>query len=197
MERQSSSRSQLGYAAFIFVIVLDYILRLSLDNVNDRGLRIQAGRSRRDLAEYRITGLVEDAEASLQSLEKAVALVRLYCNESKTEYISSTKNYYNLKSLSGANIKRAEDLKYLGSLIMDSKKTGQRATSFKSSGNQIYKKIINSSCFGILLYGAETWTLKQSTQRQLEGTYRVYKKKSPVLSHSIHHSSLHFAPKQR
>ena len=32
-------------APFTFIIVLDYILRLSLDNLNDRGLQIQARRS--------------------------------------------------------------------------------------------------------------------------------------------------------
>ncbi|XP_060769350.1 uncharacterized protein LOC132876101 [Neoarius graeffei] len=89
-------------APFIFVIVLDYIFRLSLDNLNVRGLQIQPRHY--DLA--LITELVEDAEALLQSLEKAAALIGLYCNESKTEYINTTESSHNLKSLSGPNIKR-------------------------------------------------------------------------------------------
>ncbi|XP_060769364.1 tripartite motif-containing protein 16-like [Neoarius graeffei] len=39
-------------APFIFVIVLDYILRLSLDNLNVRGLQIQPRHSRRHLAQH-------------------------------------------------------------------------------------------------------------------------------------------------
>ena len=81
-------------APFIFIIVPDYILLLSLDNLNDRGLQIQPRRSRRHPAQHLtdldfaddlalITEQVEDAEALLQSLERAAALIGLYCNESK------------------------------------------------------------------------------------------------------------------
>ena len=112
-------------APFIFVIVLDYILRLSLDNLNDRGLQIQPRRSRRHPAHHLTdldfaddlaltTELVEDAEALLQSLEKAAALIGLYCNESKTEYINTTESSHNLKSVSGANIKEHEISNILG-----------------------------------------------------------------------------------
>ena len=115
-------------APFIFIIVLDYILRLPLDNLNDRGLQIQPRRSRRHPAQHLtdldfaddlalITELVEDAEALLQSLERAGALIGLYCNESS----------HNLKSLSGGTIKRVQDIKYLGAWIMDSE------NDFKSS----------------------------------------------------------------
>ena len=63
-----------------------------------------------------------DAESLLQSLEESEALVGLYCNEGKTEYISSSSDTSELKSLSGKTIKRVEDFKYLGAYIMDSRK---------------------------------------------------------------------------
>ena len=118
-------------APFIFIIVLDYILRLSLDNLNDRGLQIQPRRSRRHPAQHLtdldfaddlalITELVEDAEALLQSLERGAALIGLYCNKSKTEYINTTESSHNLKSLSGGTIKRVQDITYLGAWIMNS-----------------------------------------------------------------------------
>ena len=83
---------------FIFMIVLDYILCLSFENLNNGGLQIQPRHSRRHLAQHLtdldfaddlafITELVEDAEALLQSLERVATLIGLYCNESKTEYI--------------------------------------------------------------------------------------------------------------
>ena len=72
-----------------------------------------------------ITELVEDAEALLQSLERAAALIGLYCNESKTEYINTTESSHNLKSLSGGTVRRVQDFKYLGAWIMDSEKDFQ------------------------------------------------------------------------
>ena len=110
-------------------IVLDYVLRLSLDPLNNRGLQIRPKRSRRHPAQHLtdldfaddlalITELVEDAEALLQSLEKAAALIGLHCNENKTEYINTGENYRFLKSLSGVNLKR-EDRRFQISWIVD------------------------------------------------------------------------------
>ena len=65
---------------------------------------------------------MEDAKAVLQLLGKAAALIGLHCNEYKTEYINTSENYRNLKSLSGVNFKRVEDFKYLGSWVMKSEK---------------------------------------------------------------------------
>ena len=74
-------------APFIFIIVLDYILRLSLDNLNDRSLQIQARRSRRHPAQH-LTDLdfaddlalitVEDAEALLVSRKGSCANSTLF-----------------------------------------------------------------------------------------------------------------------
>ena len=78
-------------APFLFIVVLDYVLRLSLDNMNEKGLEI---RSRRHLTKHLtdrdfaddlalITEAVLDAESLLSSLENAAALVGLYCNVRK------------------------------------------------------------------------------------------------------------------
>ena len=61
-----------------------------------------------------VTELVEDAEDLLQSFEKAAALTGLHCNMNKTDYINTGENHRGMKSLSGVNIKRVEDFKYLG-----------------------------------------------------------------------------------
>ena len=180
-------------APFIFIIVLDYILRLSLDNLNDRGLQIQARRSRRHPAEHLIDLdfafdlaliTVEDAEALLQSLERAAALIRLYCNESKTEYITTTESFHSLKYLLGGTIKRVQDFQYLAAWIMDSEKDFKVRKSLAwAACNKLpklwhsnlpneYKVSLSQSLVGpVLLYGAETWTLTQTTQKRLNGTY--------------------------
>ena len=197
MERQSSSRSQLGntLTPFLFIIVLDYILRLSCDNLSDRGLQIQPRHSRRHPAQHLtdldfaddlalITELVEDAEALLESLERAVVPIGLYCNESKTEYINTTRSSHNLKSLSGGNIKRVQDFKYLGAWIMESEKDFKVRKSLAWAACNKLQKLWHSNLPNeykvflfqnlvepVLLYGAETWTLTQATHKRLEGTY--------------------------
>ena len=180
-------------APFIFIIVFDYILRLSLDNLNDRGLQIHPRRSRRHPAQH-LTDLdfafdlalitVEDAEALLQSLERAAALIRLYCNERKTEYITTTESFHSLKSLLGGTIKRVQDFQYLAAWIMDSEKDFKVCKSLAwAAYNKLqkvwhsnlpneYKVFLSQSLVGpVLLYGAETWTLTQTTQKRLDGTY--------------------------
>ena len=131
------------------------------------------------------TELVEDAEALLQSLEKAAAFIGLYCNESKTEYIyciNTTESSHNLKSLSGANIKRAQHFKYLGSWIMESEKDFKVRKSLAWAACNKLQKLwhsILSRDYKVFLFQylvkpvllAETWTLTQTTQRRLDGPY--------------------------
>ena len=120
-------------APFLFIIVLDYILRLSLDNMQEKGIQLHPRRSSRHPAQH-LTDLdfaddlaliaesVKNAEALLQSLEDVAAQIGLHCNEGKTEYITNSTDPPELKSLSGATIKRVDDFKYLGAYIMDSQK---------------------------------------------------------------------------
>ena len=120
-------------APFLFIIVLDYALRTSLDNNNTLGLLIKERNGSRQPAQY-LTDLdfaddlaitaesVSNAESLLQSLEEAASAVGLICNETKTEFITTSATPPPLKARSGRLIKRVEDFKYLGSFIMDSNK---------------------------------------------------------------------------
>ena len=120
-------------APFMFIIVLDYVLRLSFNTINDKGLQIHHPRcSRRQPATHitdlnfadniaLVSDLVTNAEALLHSVEDAASLVGLHCNETKTEVISSTPNN-SFRSLAGKSIKQVEDFKYLGSFVMNSEK---------------------------------------------------------------------------
>ena len=119
-------------AAFLFTVVLDYVLRISLDNNNNKehGLLLKSRQSSRHPAQHLtdlnfaddlalISQSIKDAESLLQSL-KAAATQRLHCNEGKTEFITTFPRPFDLKSLNVSTIKRLEDFKYLGSHIMDS-----------------------------------------------------------------------------
>ena len=88
--------------------------------MNEKGLQLHPRKSRRHPAQHLTdldfaddltlaTEAVSDAESLLQSLEESATLVGLYCNEGKTEYIRTSSDTSELKSLSGKTIKRVED----------------------------------------------------------------------------------------
>ena len=103
-------------APFLFIIVVDYVLGMSVDTINDKGYQLNPKRSSRYPAKYLtdtdfaedialICQSLENAQALLQSLEQASNCVGLYLNESKTEYINkcTTNNDHTIKTLNNAS----------------------------------------------------------------------------------------------
>ena len=182
-------------APFLFILVLDYALRTSLDQNNTLGLLLKKRNGSRNPAQY-LTDLdfaddlaliaesISNTELLLHSLEEACSAVGLICNESKTEFISTSSNQDSLKASSGRDLKRVEDFKYLGSFIMDSNKDFKtRKAMAWVACNKLDKiwlsnlhRSININLFGatiepILMYGSETWTLTSKQQKRLDGNY--------------------------
>ncbi|XP_066928664.1 uncharacterized protein [Clytia hemisphaerica] len=71
-----------------------------------------------------ISSTLEDAQNLLITLESAANCTGLYLNESKTEYLTLNVNESsdNIKTISGTNLRKVEDYKYLGSYISSSEK---------------------------------------------------------------------------
>ena len=77
-------------APFLFILVVDYILRMSVDQIPDKGLEVQPRRSSRYPARHLtdadfadddlalISGSLANAQSLLSSLEKAANCVGLY-----------------------------------------------------------------------------------------------------------------------
>ena len=185
-------------APFLFIMVVDYILRMSLDTQKEKGLLLKARTSSRHPAEYitdtdfaddisLISGSLQNAQDLLLSLEKAANCVGLYLNESKTEYmINSTKTYdtYEMKTINGYILKLVNDYKYLGSYISSSfKDFNTRKGMAWSACNDLHRiwvsdlhvnmkiDIFKTLIEPILLYGSETWTLTSKQQQRVDGTY--------------------------
>ena len=103
-------------APFLFILVLDYVLRISLDSNNNLGLLLSSRQGSRRPAQH-LTDLdfaddlaliaesIKNAETLLQSLEEAAAAVGLLYDETKTEFISTSTSSDTIRSLSGAPIK--------------------------------------------------------------------------------------------
>lgn len=182
-------------APFLFILVLDYVLRISLDTSSHKGILLKAKQSSRnpdlfltdldfadDLA--LISESIKHAEELLHSLETAASQVGLYCNEGKTEFLSSSNNDDQLFSLNNVPINRVNDFKYLGSFISDSEKDFKvrKALAWKACNklNRIWQsnlpvnlklQTFQTLVQPILLYGSETWTMTKVMEKSLDGHY--------------------------
>ena len=86
-------------APFLFIIVLDYVLRLSLGTINDKGLQVHPRRSRRQPATHitdldfaddiaLVSDLVTNAEALLHSVEDAPSRTPLQRNQNRSDFFN-------------------------------------------------------------------------------------------------------------
>ena len=114
-------------APFLFVICLDYVLRISIDKCNECGLILELARSRRfhtkkiadaDYADD--LALLSDnsynAQKLLHILEKSAAFIGLHVNATKTEYMCYNQDGA-IETLSKTLLKKDDDFVYLGSNI--------------------------------------------------------------------------------
>lgn len=185
-------------APFLFIIVLDYVLRISLDNNKHKGIKVKPRKSSRFPAIHEtdvdfaddlalLANSLTHAQDLLISLETAANSVGLYLNEDKTEYLHLTPDQpvqLQIESLSGEILKCVDDFKYLGSFVMSSEKDFQTrkalawtacnklATIWRSKLSRTFKvNIFRATIEPILFYGSETWTLSARLQKRLDGCY--------------------------
>ena len=187
-------------APFLFIIVLDYVLRKSLDINNENGFQLHPRKSSRNPSVHLtdadfaddialISNSIQSAQILLNSLEKAANCVGLYLNDTKTEYMSHVKSNNAIddmiiKTVKGYILKRVDDYKYLGSFTSSSEKDfNARKGMAWSACNNLHKiwtsklstrlkiRIFRATVEPILLYGSETWTLPVRLEKRLDGCY--------------------------
>ena len=183
-------------APFLFIIVIDYIMRTSIDTINGKGLQYQPRRSSRypalhitdaDFADdiALLSDSLTNAQTLLSSLESAANCTGLYLNETKTECMPiNNQDDMEITTISNKVLKCVEDYKYLGSYIRNSEKDfkirkGMAWTAcnkmekiWKSNLDREFKiRVFRVTIEPILLYGSETWTLSAKQQRRLDGCY--------------------------
>ena len=121
-------------APFLFIIVIDYIMRVSVDTMKENGLLYQPRKSSRHPALHLtdadfaddialLADNLANAQSLLSALESAANCTGLYLNETKTECLPiNIRNRIELKTLTNTILKYVEDYKYLGSHIINSAK---------------------------------------------------------------------------
>ncbi len=183
-------------APYIFVIVIDYILRNALNDIT-LGFKYKDKISSRYPAKY-ITDLafaddisllssdIDDVQIMINNIESIANVIGLKINKKKTEFILvGTKwNYNEIIKVKDGNIIRKDDFKYLGSWIMNDKKEFlvRKAIAWKqlsnlkkiwisNMSNGVKYTIFQSTILSILLYGSETWSINAALSKSIDGTY--------------------------
>ena len=168
-------------APFLFIMVVDYVLRISVDSISEKGYMLHPRRSSRYPAAYLtdtdfaddialVSQSLEHAQDLLQSLEQASNGVGLYLNETKTECMNrcNSNNSHPVKTRNGTSLKQVEDYKYSGAYISSSEKDFVTRNGMAwSACNDMHKiwssqlphnlkvKIFRATIEPILLYGSE------------------------------------------
>ena len=169
-------------APLLFVIVLDYALRISIDT--KLGFTVTPRRSRRypvvKIADTDypdeialLSDLLMNAQFLLKRVEEAAKELCLYINPKKTEF-TAFGEVGDVKTPGNANIKKVLNFLYLGAWIgsssSDIKVQKAKAWSALNKMDVIWKSSMNRNLkirfFGatvesVLLYGAETSTLNR------------------------------------
>ena len=186
-------------APYLFVIVIDYIMTVAIDDLDeDIGFTIKPARSRRVKAEKLtdaefaddvalLTNTMEEAQHLLQSLEAAASAIGLQMNESKTKFIAvNIPNSDNtpLKTSSGEALEQVTDFVYLGAWVASTEHDfivrkakawaacHKMKNIWKSSLRRDLKvRLFQATVESILLYGSETWTMTKALLKKIDGCY--------------------------
>ena len=199
-------------APFLFIIVLDYALRKAVAGREEElGFTITPRQSRRH-AKVVLTDLdfaddiallsdeVNQAQELLQRVEKECNKVGLNINAKKTKGMPfNIEDPTPLHTNEGTPIEWVKDFKYLGSWMESTEKdlAIRKALSWKALNgmSKIWKSDMSrelkvrffiATIESILLYGCEAWTLTQSMEHSLDGTYTRMLRKALNVHWSSH-----------
>lgn len=181
-------------APYIFVIIIDYLLRTTLND--DDGFTLLHRRSRRHPAkQLHDTDFADDiclfannvaaANHVLHRLEERAATVGLVINAGKTKYMHINASDMNLPItlVNGTSIERVDDFKYLGSYIDTQHDIQHRIGVAWAAANSLSKvwkaplrrqtkiRVLRATVESVFLYGCESWALTATLKQKVHGTY--------------------------
>ena len=181
-------------APYLFIICLDYVLRISVDKIRENGFELTKKRSKSypastiTDADYAddialLANTPDQTEKLLHSLERAATGIGLHVNAHKTEYMCYNQTG-NICTLDGTSPKLEDKFIYLGSSVSSTEKDiDTRLTKawiaidrlsiiWKSDLTDKMKcSFFQAAVVSILLYGCTTWTLTKRLKKKLDGNY--------------------------
>jgi Reverse transcriptase (RNA-dependent DNA polymerase) len=184
-------------APFLFVVVLNRVLKKAIDEKGFKGYLIKERDGSRKPAitlsdlEFAddialVAETAEEAQKMLNSVDREARLAGLRINILKTKWMvfgDLAASSFNL-FVSGQKIEKVNDFKYLGSYISSTssdvaarksaaaKAFGQLRNVFHSSlSKQIESQVFKSVIEPVLLYGCEIWALTSSLRAEVSGCW--------------------------
>ena len=119
-------------ASYLFIICLDYMLRTSIDKIEENGFeqtkkrrRIYTAKTITD-ADYAddiaiLANTANHAKTLLHNMERAAAGIGLHVNAHKTEYMCNNQTG-DISTLGGSSLKLVDKFTYLGSSVSSTEK---------------------------------------------------------------------------
>ena len=179
-------------APYLFIICLDYVLRISIDKVKENGFKLTKERSRRYPAKtITDTDYADDitllantpaqAETLLHCLERAAAGIGLHVNAHKTEYMCFNQTG-DISTLNSSPLKLVDKFTYQGSSVSSTETDintqlawaaiDRLSVIWKSDlTDKMKRSFFQAAIVSILLYGCTTWTLTKQMHKRLDGNY--------------------------
>ena len=183
-------------ATYLFIIALDYALRMATEGFEDLGSTLQERKSSRYPAEMitytdfaddiaLISDNLEKAQKLLEQVESAASQVGLQINSTQTEFMMYNLREGEICTADRTKLKQVQDFQYLGSWVDQSKQDlnireakawtalNKLTAIWKSNlGRKLKVRFFRASVETVLLYGSEAWTLTSSLAKQLDGCYK-------------------------
>ena len=181
-------------APYLFIICLDYVLRISIDKIKENSFKLTKERSRRypaktitDVDYTDDIALLANTSAQAKtlqySLEWATADIGLHINAHKTEYICFNQ-IGDISTLNGSPLKLVDKFTYLGSSFSSTETDSNTwltkawtainrlSVIWKSNlTNNMKHSFFQAAVVSILLYGCTTWTLTKRMEKKLDSNY--------------------------
>ena len=184
-------------APYLFVIAMDYIMRMSLFQEDAYTVRRRLS-SRKPEVKLSALAYADDAallanshdaaQRQLHRFEKISQEVGLHLSEMKSEVmvVDNNENNNDVNSLSGEILRKCEDFNYLGSQMRNSSASfrSRRQKAWTSARNlrDIWDssasvptkvKLFQAMVESVLLYCGETWTLTESLGSEINASHRA------------------------
>ena len=180
-------------APYLFVIALDYAMRMSV-TPEDGFTLIKARSSRYPAVTICDTDYADDiallsdttaqAEKLLHQVQTAAKQIGLHVNNDKTEFILFNQEQQQIKTVDNKNLKRVDDFLYLGAWIYSSERDINvriaKAWAALRKLDVIWKSnlavglklsFFRATVVTVLLYGSTTWTLTKQLRDRIDGCY--------------------------
>ena len=179
-------------ASYLFIICLDYVLRMSIDLMKENCFKLAKERRYAaqtiTCADYTNDIVLQPntparAKTLLHSLERTAGGIVLYVNADKTEYMCSNQRG-DIFTLKGVPLKLVDKFTYLGNSVSSTKNVintwlpkawtdiDRLSVIWKSDlTDKIKGNFFQAAVILMLLYGCIIWTLIKHMEKKLDGNY--------------------------